>query len=300
MNECLGTTPTFLVIGHISEDATSEGIRPGGSLVYSALTARNLGERTAAITSARPDSEVLAALDGITIHCIPAPVTTSFENIYVNGQRQQILHALAKPIRENDIPVGWRNVPIVHLAPICGEIASCLIDLFPTSFVGLTPQGWMRQPDAGGRIRRARWRGASRALSRADAIVLSYDDIEDERTITTYARRAKVLVVTHGAAGADLYHKGAVHHFPSFPARAIDPTGAGDAFAAAFFIQLMRSGNPLLAMRFASCVASFVVEGVGITGIPTLEQVQERMAQWDKVRARTEVDKGGQRLAQHN
>jgi sugar/nucleoside kinase (ribokinase family) len=56
----------YLVIGHITEDATSTGHRLGGTATFAALTARLLGLRVGIITSVA-DETALAALDGMPI-----------------------------------------------------------------------------------------------------------------------------------------------------------------------------------------------------------------------------------------
>ena len=66
--------------------------------------------------------------------------------------------------------------------------------------------------------------------------------------------------------------------YPAFKVGEVDPTGAGDAFAAAFLIELKRSDAPVESALFASCAASFVVEAPGADGIPTPDQVAERLA----------------------
>jgi sugar/nucleoside kinase (ribokinase family) len=57
----------------------------------------------------------------------------------------------------------------------------------------------------------------------------------------------------------------------------LDPTGAGDVFAAAFLVHLSRHGDPRQAVDFANCVASLSIQHVGIEGIPTMEMVTERL-----------------------
>ena len=59
----------------------------------------------------------------------------------------------------------------------------------------------------------------------------------------------------------------------------IDPTGCGDAFAGAFLSQALDRRMSLpTAMKFASTVASFVIEKRGCqTNIPSYSDVLERM-----------------------
>ena len=45
-----------------------------------------------------------------------------------------------------------RNAPIIHLAPIAQELDAGLAKQFPTSLVGVTPQGWMRGWDENGKV----------------------------------------------------------------------------------------------------------------------------------------------------
>jgi sugar/nucleoside kinase (ribokinase family) len=51
-------------------------------------------------------------------------------------------------------------------------------------------------------------------------------------------------------------------------------------FAAAFMLKLREAREPIEAARFANCVASFSVAGVGTAGLPTAEQVNHRLSTW--------------------
>ena len=64
---------------------------------------------------------------------------------------------------------------------------------------------------------------------------------------------------------------------PGFPVAEVDPTGAGDVFAAAFLIRLQETQDPIAAARFANATASFCVQAPGVTGIPTRAMVEERL-----------------------
>jgi sugar/nucleoside kinase (ribokinase family) len=56
----------------------------------------------------------------------------------------------------------------------------------------------------------------------------------------------------------------------------VDPTGAGDVFAAAFLCHLHASGNPREAADFANRVAACSVEKIGFASIPTRAEVVDR------------------------
>jgi ribokinase len=83
------------------------------------------------------------------------------------------------------------------------------------------------------------------------------------------------LVVTLGEQGADL---GDVH-VPAFPARAVDTTGAGDAFCAAFAVALAEGVSDLDAVRWGCAAGAHMVEHEGvIPGLPTRAELDERLA----------------------
>ncbi len=276
--------PDFLVIGHVTNDLQEDGYTIGGTVTFASLTARNLGQRTAVVTSASPDLCFNPLYRDIEVLRLPSPATSTFQNLYsTNGTRTQFLRAVAERIKAEDIPPAWREAKIVLLGPLTNEMEGSIVKAFPHSLVGVTPQGWMRCWDEEGRVFPRPWEDAAEVLNYARVVVFSENDVErDEKVIQTYARVADILVVTKGARGATVYHQGEVRHFPAFETIEVDPTGAGDVFAAAYLIELERSGDPYAAAHFANCVASFNVEKPGTKGIPILEQVEQRLAQFPR------------------
>jgi len=81
-------------------------------------------------------------------------------------------------------------------------------------------------------------------------------------------------VLTHGPRGASVYRAGEVRDFPTRRAKEVDLTGAGDVFAAAFLIRLAEVDDPWEAARFANVVASFSVEGQGVSAIPSRSRLR--------------------------
>ena len=56
----------------------------------------------------------------------------------------------------------------------------------------------------------------------------------------------------------------------------VDPTGAGDSFAAGFLYGLASGSSPVEAAQLGAAVASVVVEEEGAKGIARLEVARER------------------------
>ena len=264
----------YLVVGHVTRDLVEGGSLVGGTASYSSRTARALGCRVGVVTSTSLDLDLSQELDGVLVACVPSTTATTFENIYVNGiaTRQQMVYGFAELLVPEMVPKGWRP-SVVHLGPIARECAPELVDAFGGAFVGLTPQGWMRQWDEAGRISPREWGKPERLLARADAVVLSEMDVMDASLIDTYASQTRVLVVTTGAAGCTVYANGERYDFPAQAAQEVDPTGAGDIFATAFFTQLHATRDLATSARFANCVAASSVIRVGLSGTPSRQEV---------------------------
>lgn len=264
----------YLVIGHAAHDLTPSGARLGGTVAFSALMARALGLRVGIVTSVGSETS-LAALDGIPVISIPSEHSTTFENIYDHaGGRTQILHHRATPIDFTHVPEVWRHAGILHLGPIAGEVEPSLPKGFSPDLLGLTAQGWMRGWDELGRVHPVRWEDAS-ALEAAGAVVISLEDVGgDIEQVERLAQHTRILAVTEGAAGCVLYWNGDRRRIRAPQFAEADATGAGDIFAAAFFIRLYTTRDPWEAARFATLLASHSVTRVGLNGIPTEQEIQ--------------------------
>ncbi len=266
--------PDFLAIGHVTRDLLPDGgWRLGGTVTFAALTAVRLGLRAAIVTSAPPD--VLAALDAvlpdIPLSAIPTDEATTFENIYTPRGRQQFLRARATPLALAAIPAAWRDAPIVLLGPLAQEIDASIVTAFPHALVGATPQGWLRQWDDDGAVSPAPLAHADMLLSHVQALILSREDVGPlaDALIPQWAQIVPRIAVTSGAEGAYLWERGVASDlFPGYPANEVDPTGAGDVFAAAFLCELHRSSDVAVAIDFANRVAAVLGGGIGRRGHP--------------------------------
>ena len=290
-----GQSPTFLTIGHVTRDLLPNGaFSLGGTATFAALTAYHLGLDAAVVT--RADELLLAQLPerlpGIALAARSAPVTTAFENTYdASGFRTQYLRERASLLDLVDIPRAWQAAPLILLGPLAQEIPPTLVQGLPRptgSLLAATPQGWLRRWDADGRVWPTPWEQAEMLLPLLDVLILSHDDLlpfaENRRDmadamLASWSMRVPLLIATDGRYGATLFERGRTTRFPAYPALEVDPTGAGDVFAAAFLTHLHQHGDPHAAIHFANCVASLSIEHPGITGIPTHEQIQGRLAQ---------------------
>jgi sugar/nucleoside kinase (ribokinase family) len=258
----------YVVVGHATRDLKKHSFTVGGTAVYAARTALMLGCRVGVITSADTDLDLSEALSDVLVVCFSAPKTTTFENTYIDGRRQQVIRDTAETLVPVMVPDDWRAA-IVHIGPVAQECDPALVDAIAEAFVGVTAQGWMRQWDERGQVSHRPWREAEEVLPHADAVVLSEEDIGgDRRLAAEYAAQTKVLALTRGAAGCTVYADDEVHHFAPPAVVEVDSTGAGDIFAASFFYVLQRGHSVWSAARFANRLAAQSVTRPGLSGIP--------------------------------
>lgn len=284
------TPPNYLVLGHLSRDFPSQApvqANPslpatlGGTAAFAALTARALGREPAVVTSGSDDLD-LTPLAGIPVHRIPSAESTTFTNEYAGDQRRQRLGSRAGAIDPSSVPGEWLGADIIHLAPIAAEFPPSAAARFAGEpFLGVTPQGWMRRWDATGHVHPASWEPAREALAVADAVVSSLEDLGgDEALVEGMVAACRLLVLTEGSGGARVYWNGDVRRIPAPRVELVDPTGAGDIFAAAFFIRLQQTRDPWEAARFANILAATSVTRHGLDSIPTPDEVQRADMVW--------------------
>lgn len=265
----------YLVIGHLTQDLSPEGPRLGGTAAYAALTANALGLKVGIVTSWAEEISPIH-LSNIPIINYPSEQSTTFENIPTPEGRIQKIHSLAEKLDLFQIPEAWRNPSIIHIGPVAQEVEPGILRYFTNSFIGVTPQGWLRNWDEHGQIIPAEWPEASFVLGNADAAVLSSEDIDnDETRIEELASYCRVLVITEGIEGVRVYWHGDVRRFHPLPAELMDDTGAGDIFSAAFFFRLFNTHDPWEAARFATQLSSYSVTRFGLDSIPTPQEIEE-------------------------
>ena len=272
----MSSYPDYVVIGHITRDLYNGGHKIGGTATFSALTARAMGYRVGIVTSAGSEIDASPLPTDIDIVVRAAEATTTFENFYEDGHRSQFIWSQANLLTSKDVPLAWSGSPIVHLGPVAQEVDPGLIDCFADSLLGLTPQGWMRGWDKTGKVHPLEWRPAEALPRRADALILSQEDVGgDMALVRAYASRTRLLVVTTGWEGATVYHGEEVRVFPAPQVHEQDPTGAGDIFATALLTALHETRDPWLSAQYANCVASHSVERSGLASIPTVDEIEQ-------------------------
>jgi len=87
-----------------------------------------------------------------------------------------------------------------------------------------------------------------------------------------------IVAVTDGENGCTIYEGGSSFRLGVFPSNTVDPTGAGDTFAAGMSLGLGLGWSTLDAARLGTAAASVIVEGWGAQTASDLKQTFERFA----------------------
>ena len=168
------------------------------------------------------------------------------------------------------------DTEILHLAAVARETPASWHGR--AGFVGLTPQGLLRDWDADGRLELAK-RAAIPLPERLDAVVISDLELGAWQALATAARDARrgaragsharshapLLAVTAGPGPTTILLAGGETVQIPTPTitRPLDDLGAGDVFAAVLFISLRDGLAPAAAAARAGAAAALRVEGRG-------------------------------------
>lgn len=167
---------------------------------------------------------------------------------------------------------------LIHLSGITLQIASASARrALSTRLRNLRPEGTLVSFDTN--YRPSGWGSPQEAVDvmdrfagLADIVLASWDDetaLHDSLTPEAAAQRPAALgpcevIVKTGADGAHLLAGAQFHHTPAVvPARVLDTTAAGDAFAGACLAARITDRAPTEALRTASRVAAVVVAHPG-------------------------------------
>lgn len=272
----------YLLIGHITADLTPDGRHLGGTVSFAAPVVQAFGLTGQVLTSAATDEPLLAELAPYVkaVRVVPSAETSTFENIYdVAGRRTQYIRAVAAKLVSAHIPAEWRSIPLVHLAPLTDEVDPRIAHEFKDAMVLLTLQGWLRRWDADGQVRFKTWFDPD-VLRDIDIVVFSEEDIQEAPELEhQFAGVVEHLIVTRAAKGGTYYHRGVAQEYDTPQYEQVNPTGAGDVFAAAVLAgSQLFDGDLFPAIQVAARLAAKSITRIGLDSAPTPEEVQTALA----------------------
>lgn len=228
---------------------------------------------------------------GINIsNLLKGKVSTGFNVIYdKKGNRTLRNLGDAGKIYESDIPLDFFESDAVLIGPLIQEIPpNTLNHLATNSSLSLfDPQGSLRKINGNKAVENIVIKDAKPLLQDIDILKLTGEEallmansksIEDAPKILS-KMGPRIVAVTFAEKGSIIYEDGElVKRIPAFPTNAIDPTGAGDVYAAGFIYEYLKTKDIVKSGFFASAAASFMVENMGIDYEINEKLIRQRMA----------------------
>jgi len=258
-----------LAVGHVTLDVYPDGLKVGGSVAYAARTWQALGADVQVITAAGAD------LPETGFEVRPSAETTRFSNTYDSqGNRRQLLVAQADALVADEVAPA----DVAFLCPVLGDFAPrpWIAGLAGVPLLGAGLQGWLKHAGPGGEVEYGP-RSDPADFQGVDVAFLSEEDLAGRLDwLDRLCSVVSTVYFTQGRAGARVFHRGLVHHIGPCPAREVDPTGAGDTFAAATLWALARGEAVVEAGRWGAAAASITVEHLGVAPVEALRQTAER------------------------
>jgi ribokinase len=269
----------FVAVGHVTNDRLAQGWFPGGSALYAGLAAAKLGAAVRIVSSFGLDflGRELLLRAGIELEASPAERTTTFEAIDIGGKRTW--RALS---RANLIYGPIRDGDVVFVCPVLAEVDPSCLHAPPGVIVAAGLQGWLRSLGSGGLVE-PRAPPDLGFLRGCRVLFCSDEDLAHNAShvLPLLLHLAEIVVVTQGARGAIVYLEQKPHPIRALPiAHALDPTGAGDTFAASFLLALASGKSPLESAVVGACAASIVVEAPGPQAMEGLSALEERLSRY--------------------
>jgi sugar/nucleoside kinase (ribokinase family) len=269
----------YVTVGHVTvdviarEDGAGDLRQPGGGAFYSALQAARLGLRTLIVT--RGVEEELQALlapyeTELQVRIIPAEHTTTLLTRGRGRLRSQRLHAWAGPFEET-VEV---DTEILHIAPIARETPRSLNG--HADFVGLTPQGLVRDWDEHGDIARGAL-DRERVPADCDAVVFSAEEREHCGELAASAGDP-IVAITAGARPTTVLqpHCAPIEVGAYEVAQTREDLGAGDVFAATFFVALHEGLPAVRAAALGNAAAAVRIAQAGPGAIGDRRAIERR------------------------
>src|ERR671937_1160597 len=257
--------PSLAVVGNLSLDRVDGGPpRPGGAPFHAARALRALGSRAlVAAKCAEADRRaLLPPLIGLGVPVLwrAGAATASFSFRYEGDRRQMTVDAVGDPWEPAEVR-GLGRVRWVHAGAIARSDfpAETLAELARDRRGSVDGQGLARPARTGPLELDAAY--DPEVLRHVSVLKLAEEEARalvgepDEDALRSLG--VPEVVVTLGSSGSLVLADGRLERVGAVPVGgAIDPTGAGDAFAVAYLVSRQSGHAPIAAARRATALVS--------------------------------------------
>jgi len=255
------------VVGNLSLDLVDGGApRVGGPPYYASRALRALAVPATLRVKCAPGDKAASerAFRDVRVEWLPGAATATYAFSYDDDARTMEVRALGDrwgPEEVEGLGADWVHVGALFRGEFTAETLAALHET--GARISLDGQGLVR-PAREGPLRLEPEPDLS-FLRHVSVLKLSEDEARalvgslEERALS--ALGVPEVVVTFGSRGSIVVARRSLVHVPAKPLAGTDPTGAGDAFAAAYVVARSRGHAPRRAAERATRVVSGLLAG---------------------------------------
>lgn len=259
-------------IGHITNDLKPSP-HVSGSVVYSAITAKQLGHSPTIITKCAANHKYIKDLTNMGIKVINLPLNnaefkdklTTFSNLFdARGNRTQHVSSIQESIIISDLAnfPKMNKKDLIMIGSVIGEVDVDLINHLSSNFtVNLICQGYYRKVHTNGDISPSQWKKID-LLKRVNLISISDEDITlntqvEYELLNEIKEKCAVTAFTLGEKGSSIFFDGLEENITPFPLtknEIVELSGCGDVYTTVFSLFF----HQLHDYKMAAVIASFI------------------------------------------
>jgi len=283
----------LLVDDVVFPDGRTRIAQPGGACLYLALGAVLWGLRVG-VVSVAGDEYPRGALDSLRARGVDLAGVRSLGReglrtwLLYEGARRRVVHRLEGPTHADvspqpaDVPKVFQMARAFHLAPMPLEIQAQLVSALSAW------SGGQLSLDPYALLTPSTLASVAPVLAGVDVLFLSEDELElgegDRREVLPSLRcgRLKHVAFKRGAMGGVFLDESGLRDWAPRAGNVVDPTGAGDAFAAGVWAGWLRGETSERALARGVVTASFAIEAWGADGLlaATPQRAEARLREW--------------------
>lgn len=265
----------LLCIGNYCLDWLDGVYHIGGSVIFNAVTSNQLGVKPFILSRGQIDTIYrFGEFIDVDVRVIPDSKDTIF--LYENSSfnKKQYLKSFSGIIKSKDVSKDLKNIQMVLLCPIAGELEPSIINNF-SGLVVVALQGWLRGLKSDGRIFPYINDDLEELFRQADTIIVSEDDIKGLDVPVHWLDLCDIFIITRATKGATVFFQNEKYDIPALNVIEHDSIGAGDVFSTAYTIRFFETKDPVISAKFANIAAALSVRSSRFSSIPSRADVEK-------------------------
>ncbi|MGB9716855.1 MAG: PfkB family carbohydrate kinase [Thermoproteota archaeon] len=258
----------------------------GGGGFYSSLSLSRMSVETVLFTAYGPDMnpEWVEHLKrrGVEVHATELEKSILFENIYRDSTRLQ--KTSGEPSRRIFVDRSrLEGFDAVHVTPVLNEVDHGVFKELEEAGcrISIDAQGFIRTSGVDGRVHHVKRMLPDNVLSRVDYVHMNVDeqffflnrDVKELFEINP----GMIVELTNSEHGSMIVYKQGCFYTPIVEVETLDPTGAGDVYAAVFLAKHLETGSLLESSLYASACSSIKAEKTGSFFDFSISEVENRV-----------------------